>query len=141
MEEQFVTKEIAKRLKEKGFDEPCYAYFRKEDDALIMISSGIAGVKYSYITDDPLLAPLWQQVIDWFRVKHNIRIFENTPLCACSSLSFNEDFKFEVVKISGNGGWANSVYGSGGLGSSYRTFPTYKEAREVAIKKALTLIP
>lgn len=69
----FLNKELAQTAKEKGFDEPCFAHYR-EDGNLVMLSCGIAGVRYSYIVESPLLAPLYQQIIDWFREKYEILI-------------------------------------------------------------------
>ena len=68
LEEQFVTYEIALKLKELGFDEKCFKVYdelgfiqdEKEMDELNLIK---------------LNAPLWQQVIDWFREKYNIHIW------------------------------------------------------------------
>ena len=68
MEEQFVTYEIAKILKEKGFNEPCFAS-----------QSNIVGfcIAYHPINDSNhfhIVLPMWQQVIDWFRNNKNIII-------------------------------------------------------------------
>lgn len=72
----FVTKEIALKLKEEGFDDPCGAHFRKKDDALIAISGGIAGVCYSWIEDtDVILTPTFDQVIEWLIETKNINIW------------------------------------------------------------------
>ena len=146
MKEQFVPYEIAIKLKEKGFDEPCFGVYIINDvytpNAILKPGtlSIIGPVKKGYVHDDCIPAPLWQQVIDWLREGHNLRVFESTPISGLSSKSFNEDFRFELVKISGNGGHANSVYGNGGLGSRYRTYSSYNEARQAAIEHALTLI-
>jgi hypothetical protein len=142
MEEQFVPHEIAIKLKEKDFDWHCLAVYMN-GEFQIPRGFGMAIVTKEHVNvlkGKAVLAPLWQQVIDWFREKHNLRIFESTPICGQSSKSFNEDFRFELVKISGNGGRANSVYGNGGLGSRYQTYPSYNEARQAAIEHALTLI-
>ena len=75
MEEQFVTYEIALKLKELGFDEPCFGFFDKElflfclvdqesdcEINTITYKNGlnniIADVNYETI----IIAPLWQQV-------------------------------------------------------------------------------
>ena len=139
MKEQFVTYEIALNLKEKGFDEECLGFYR-DDNQKLLINNTFA--ERAYLEDRiPLTqAPLWQQVIDWLRKKHHWRVFESTPISGLSSKSFNEDFRFELVKISGNGGHANSVHGNGGLGSRYQTYSSYDEARQAVIEKALTLI-
>ena len=63
MKEQFVTYEIALKLKELGFDEECFGWYG---------SQGILNQKYDL--ENTTLAPLWQQVIDWFREKYNTNI-------------------------------------------------------------------
>ena len=81
MKRQFVTYEIALALKELGFDEPCLARFTAQKD---LVTSGcytdsdpiMLGVCNSDIHESNVAAPLWQQVIDWFELKHGIIIVE-----------------------------------------------------------------
>ena len=68
MEEQFVTYEIALKLKELWFDEECFGYFRNRDKFLCLGAD-------SRVQRDSTLAPLWQQVIDWFREKRDIHLY------------------------------------------------------------------
>ena len=74
MKEQFVTYEIAKQLKEKGFDEPCfgdYFHFERHNQSILDYDED----RQKIITDNTdenitkYLAPLWQQVIDWLKSK------------------------------------------------------------------------
>ena len=84
MEKQFVTYEIALKLKELGFDEPCLASYYTDDernyakdgtyDCRQKISSSIDFDPFKeefdnfYINSNEtyyVSAPLWQQVIDW----------------------------------------------------------------------------
>jgi hypothetical protein len=58
MEKEFVTYEIALKLKELGFEEECLAYFEDKELTLGRLSS-VGKKRY-------LIAPLWQQAIDWF---------------------------------------------------------------------------
>ena len=81
MENEFVTYEIAKLLKELNFDEPCLAwyYFNEENNSYALNSfkqdygDKFDWWKYSELDSDVyvdhLIAPLWQQVIDWFDSK------------------------------------------------------------------------
>ena len=148
MKEQFVPATIAQQLKEKGFDESCMAYVYTGNTGTNVDQYVYGAISHdgnprceNYNAYDMSYSlPLWQQVIDWLREKHNLRIFESTPIAGLSSKSFNEDFRFELVKISGNGGHANSVFGNGGLGSRYQTYSSYNEARQAVIEHALTLI-
>ena len=90
----FVPYEIALQLKEKGFDEPCfgiflneysnnpgYLYSREERNICneeIDEEGNIIGVFVTYsnskIFEQYTTAPLYQQVIDWFREIHKLDI-------------------------------------------------------------------
>jgi hypothetical protein len=74
MQKEFVTYEIAKELKELGFNEKCMGMYGYEFEFVIDESSW----RYAQISNDILQAPLWQQVIEWFRNK-DIRIYESYP--------------------------------------------------------------
>ena len=67
MEKEFVTYEIALALKELGFDEECFNVY----DELGFIQDEKEMDKLNLIK---LNAPLWQQVIDWFRENRDIDI-------------------------------------------------------------------
>jgi len=72
MKEQFVTYEIALKLKELCFNEPCMGLYYIENKKFNKTNYSHSNIVESndYIID----APLWQQVIDWFREKHLIII-------------------------------------------------------------------
>lgn len=67
MEKQFVTYEIALKLNKLGFNEECLGYFRNNTKSFHLGED-------TRVQKDSVLAPLWQQVVDWFREKHNIHI-------------------------------------------------------------------
>lgn len=74
MKHLFVPYKLALKLKEKGFDEPCLAHWKWSPK----FSEGVLyRLKFS-CTDKSnahrCQAPLYQQVIDWFREKHSIFI-------------------------------------------------------------------
>lgn len=76
MKNLFIPYELALIAKEKGFNEPCLA--RYDIDKTISqtnIESNSNGFN-EQVTNDNLLvmvaSPLYQQIIDWFREKHNI---------------------------------------------------------------------
>jgi hypothetical protein len=77
----FVGWEIAKRLKNIGFDEPCFAYYWLLKDTFHYT------VKYENHNQlvSKVSAPLWHQVIDWF---DNKRIFIDIDH------EFGEDWEF-----------------------------------------------
>lgn len=73
---KFVTPEIAALLKERNFDEPCFALYNPR---LIAVSqhwgstpTGICKRLGVYLKDEEILAPTYQDVIDWFREKHGL---------------------------------------------------------------------
>ncbi len=81
MRKEFVSYEIALKLKELGFDEPCFTYYYNING---IIRTGIevhihnawtyAGTKKIETT----LAPLYQQVFRWLRNKYAIDFSINT---------------------------------------------------------------
>lgn len=79
MEEQFVTYEIALKLKELGFDEEVLATYdtdkldTKNDLKIFAFSVPNKGIfEEGFKRGWCIKAPLWQQVIDWFRENHQI---------------------------------------------------------------------
>ena len=124
MKEQFVTYEIALKLKELGFDEECFSAYT-EDGGLMDIGNysnydkigELDGHSY-YIS---CLSPLWQQVIDWFREKYNLHI----TITSQSQESWQWHIQFPHDSL--NKMWEEDFY-------------TYEEAREQAILKAIQII-
>ena len=124
MKDQFVTYEIAKQLKELGFDEECFGYYHVNEGY-------IKGYAFCYsentrTSDCSILAPLWQQVIDWFREKYNINILI-APVYSLGELK-GYVFNFGLITMSN----LSEVFKNG-------QFETFEEAREQAILKAIEL--
>ena len=69
MEKEFVTYEIALALKELGFDEECFTYFK--NGIIDLDDEGILEIYKNYDAhndiDEYISSPLWQQAFDWFR--------------------------------------------------------------------------
>ena len=120
MKKQFVTYEVALKLKELGFDEECLGYFGIQNELKIEISynSDPNLIRRNFIS-----APLWQQVIDWFREKHNIYIYIKPVF---DNLDKSEMYQWEM-KIK------NRVFIKNG---DYKDF---YETREQGILKAIEL--
>jgi hypothetical protein len=68
--EDYVSFEVAKLLKEKGFGEPCFYYYK---DKVLMFSPILKG-RNLYQTDT-YSAPTLQMVMKWLRIEHNILLF------------------------------------------------------------------
>ncbi len=105
MTKLFVSYEIALKLKEKGFNEKCIAFYKGKyvGDGLHAIGQhegcSIHGDNYDSgwnLEYPPILAPLYQQVIDWFREKHGICISIYT-----SSTGFMPEFDYLNKKYFG----------------------------------------
>ena len=72
MKKQFVTYEIAKKLKELGLNEPCISEFTiMKDDARLHLNNHF---NTNEKIEPNLPAPLWQQVIDWLIEKFDLHI-------------------------------------------------------------------
>jgi hypothetical protein len=60
MEKEFAPYELAVKLKQLGFDEPCFGYYDE------------GGNLYTEM-QEYLPAPLYQQAFRWFREKYNLK--------------------------------------------------------------------
>ena len=77
MKELFVPFNIAKALKKKDFDEECLAIWSNVNRKTGLYTSkrySFTIIKQKSQIHKGISAPLYQQVIDWFREKHNIQI-------------------------------------------------------------------
>lgn len=74
MKDNFVSYEIALKLKELGFKEECLGWYlfeiaNKENISSVILASFIRNWNHY---GDRINAPLYQQVFKWFREKHNL---------------------------------------------------------------------
>ena len=71
MKKLFVTYQIASKLKELGFDEPCLMYYYKDDENKLHSNVSTSTLRGAMISEEDfneerqILAPLWQQAIHW----------------------------------------------------------------------------
>ena len=77
IKEAYCSFEVAKLLKEKGFNEPCRDFYRKENDEWLHRNT----YEYNYFN---LQMPRWegcyscpthQMAMAWLRIEHNILLF------------------------------------------------------------------
>lgn len=72
MEKEFVPYELVVKLKELGFDKPCFGYYHVCDG----YTKGYAFCYFNeperYESDSAVLAPTFSQAFRWFREKHFI---------------------------------------------------------------------
>ena len=145
MKKQFVTYEIALKLKELGFDEECFAIFFRailnNGRTVNYISDDWESPFYKNRTNsesnsvDIVSAPLWQQVIDWLRDEHDI-VIEIVRQKYFDT--YANSYAYEVVcKVYKNKELEGSVVIRDNKNN--HIFYSYEEAREHAILKAIEL--
>ena len=134
MKEQFVTYEIALKLKELGFDEECLTAFSddKYHDLLHLCENHTEGNFTIELFQYGIKAPLWQQVIDWFRNRYNLLI--DSPKLDVWNIG-----KWSVKMTSIDKSIVLEEHVGQPYWRIYRCFRTYEEAREQAILKAIEL--
>lgn len=117
LENQFVTEEVAIRLKELGFDEFCFATIEGDSDICL-----VANPNKCKNSLDPteIAVPLWQQALSWLREKgYHIAIH---PIISMNKPTIYFDY-------------TGSIYED-----KTTTYNSYEEALEIAIKERLKLI-
>ena len=72
--EDYVSFEVTKLLKEKGFDEPCYAYWHESEKRLIISQSMHAIQNITNPCFFGPAAPTLQMAMKWLREIHNLNI-------------------------------------------------------------------
>jgi len=80
MKHLFLPYELALLAKEKGFDEPCLMAFYGENNYgqpfdKLFLPASFGKYKNSLASLNNIAAPLYQQIIDWLRVKHSIWVY------------------------------------------------------------------
>ena len=136
MKEQFVTYEIALKLKELGFDDPCLAYFSNDKyHDLHHSCENVMEGNFVINNYNELKTPLWQQVIDWFRDEKFINIeiirFPNINKWGFITTNMNIIPKYlsdEEMIIYNN------------LVTSPNRYDTYEDAKVAAILKVINII-
>ena len=127
IKKSFVTKEIAEKLKEKGFDFPVIALYDFRGYFTL----------YDYeLRASNLICPLFSQVTDWLEEKHQIFIDIETD---CTTYP---KFAYSINKFVGNPKdlAEKEWYWEHPKPDNWFLYRTRNEALEEAIKFALTLI-
>lgn len=133
MKEQFVSFDIASKLKDLGFDGECLCTYRLRDKRLMrnpgmhMDDEPILEDPYYWINSkvhySVICAPLWQQCLDWLREKHGLYVYFKPD-----KTNNIGDVEFVIEKH-----WPDEVI-------CREICMIYEHAREDGILKALTLI-
>lgn len=116
MNDQFVTYEIANKLKELGFNVPCLAVYgtNGEFEYTHKISQ-FSPMSNSQSSSFLPTAPLWQQAIDWLREKYG--------------------YHFELIPDEDTGEWYCISYYMLKMSDTNKEgpFKTFQEAREAGV--------
>lgn len=116
----FVPYEIAIVAKSQGFNEPCLAYYERQQLSNIVEYSN-SKLRQENLINGQCLAPIYQQLIDWFRDKHNLHIEVFHQLRPANNVVYG-------IKIGSN---------TGGIQDG---FNNYYEALNKALEEAFKLI-
>ena len=124
--EDYVSFEIAKLLKEKGFDEPVLFAVNKEGFQQYPTNLEFEYLHNSELSDDEYACPTLQMAMKWLREVHNI-----IPVILTGGDTVTPFYYwFRIDKIN-DGKWEDSVY------RNETECNTYEEACDAAIKYCL----
>ena len=135
-EKEFVTYELALRMKQVGFDEPCLSVYTSAEKLRVptkfSIVNNILNGEYNddFIPVIKCVAPTWQQAFRWFRDKYNlypsINIYNDKWLCVIKSTVSSE------TEISG--------YVVATINNGHPTYDTYPEAELACLEKLIEIV-
>ena len=127
--EDYVSFEIAKLLKEKGFDENCSRSYVKDK---LAVSQGFNNSYYTTMYSDasyrPVSAPTLQMAMKWLRENFNM-----DPVTYATSIGWY----FEVFDLTQRDITGCALLYQVGIPSKECTFDTYEEACEAGIMYCL----
>ena len=125
IQEDYVSFETAKFLKEKGFDEVCYRIYDTKEEELL----GTDGIEFQNheADEETITAPTLQMAMKWLREVYKIYIDIET--CYTYFIK-NKSFRVTGYEFS-----VHSKYDS--CYEDYRTCNSYEQACEEAIKYCL----
>ena len=128
MRDSFVPFELAKKLNKKGYDGKYLAFYAIENYSVF--KKGDFCFTGGKLGDNQVIAPLYQQVVDWFREKHSIDVYVKRILLKphISFIGIVNDSENKVYECYPN--IYRGVYEAG----------TYYESLNKAIEEALDLI-
>ena len=121
MEKEFIPYQEALALKELGFDEPCFGYW-KSKNWLIQENTRTDGYTHA---DQECSAPLYQQAFRWFREKHDLvhRIDRDGGWWICTILNLYDEKEQGTIEI------------------HIKRYPdTYEEAEQACLIKLIEIV-
>jgi hypothetical protein len=128
MEKEFVSYEVALKLKEFGFNEPCFTYYYELNSNLrthLVVDINNAWTYSGNTNFGFTLAPLYQQVFKWLRNKYGIDFSINTTYSR-----YNENTSKKYSGVIDN----KTVFINVGF------YETYEEAELACLQKMIKII-
>ena len=101
MKKEFVPYKLALRLKNLGFNEPCFGFYQKEyvEDTPFMVDddnqyrlTGYRTCKNSEIPEHYTSAPTFSQAFRWFREKYKL----------INIMEYYNEWNYEILRIDEN---------------------------------------
>lgn len=130
MKEIFLSYDLTLILKEKGFNEPCFAYYSEKGNRISYTSLPYSNNNSYWVNNDCLPVPTHQQVLNWFRKNHGIQLFNDC--------TYYDGFHYGYKWIRSNGDYGE--WWKDNDGESPDGWDTPEEALNEAIKETLKLI-
>lgn len=96
--EDFVSFEIAKKLKEKGFDIPFYFYYRTDDKSLRHANVTNPLIYCDKIDDEVVIAPTISQVLKWLRDEKKLYV----GVTYSPKIEGSQDFFYATIQYIGD---------------------------------------
>jgi hypothetical protein len=123
MEKEFVPYELALRMKQLGFDEPCFAYY---DMAQEFNFPGCTMHNRNFINLKATMTSLYQQAFRWFREKHDLL---NDVGISANRKNDTKKWMYSIIYLDKN----TYIY-------SEETYNTYEEAELACLKKLIEIV-
>ena len=126
MKHLFIPYELALKLRDKGFDEPCIAI--DLEDGKYMTSGGVVmfNKEHAYYQRTAIT---YEQVFRWFREKHNLRSFVDQ---FARDVDSPNEWVYTYTLKRGDGLNIQPIFGG--------DFLSYEEAQNSLINRMLTFI-
>lgn len=131
----YVSLEVAKLLKEKGYNEECYLYYKKEDPALYYREL----YNRNSERDDIISCPSLLEAMDWLE-ERGMHVEIRMPQLKVLTTSYKDKYKYEyyfVIYSDDTDIFPISEYSDG---SYYLTYPDRYECMNAAIMKGVELL-
>ena len=123
MEKEFVTYELALRMKQLGFDEPCFNFYMGGFKEL----GKIKYVNPNNVAETNVLAPTFSQAFRWFREKYFIH---GEPLYKGGLTSQTAWYNYDIISTID---WDDSKVKN-------KQYKTYEEAELACLEKLIEIV-